>query len=173
MPGRFRGRSGSGRTVVSAEGFDDEKTRRELRRLERKYPEALAAAMFEEAVEIFGESQEEVPVDTGALRRSGLVFSRRMGDSIIVVISYGTAYAVRIHENTSLDEKRRHRAEMALSNPGYVPRGATTGKSKYLQDPFERAVPGMTSRLAARTRARAITRGNLAGELRTVRGKGK
>lgn len=157
--------------VARLEGMPE--LRREIRRLERSYPEALVASLYEEALEIFADSQEEVPVDTGALRRSGIVFVRRLGVTYAVVIGYGTAYALRIHEDTSLDANRQHRAELALSNPGYKPRGSTVGKSKYLSDPYERALPGMEGRLAGRVRRRVRTRGNRIGSLRTVRGRGK
>lgn len=167
---RLRGRSAKGKTVTRLEG--DAELLAEIKRMEKRFPEALAAAMFEEAVEIFNASQEEVPVDTGALRRSGVVLLRKMGKVFTVVIGYGTAYALRIHEDTKLDENRQHRAELALSNPGYIPRGSTVGKSKYLIDPFEAALPGMTTRLVTRTKDN-VQRGVLLNQLKTVRGRGK
>jgi hypothetical protein len=146
---------------------------RELRRLERKYPEALAAAMFEEGVEIFNESQDQVPVDTGALRRSGIIFLRREGMGYGVVIGYGTEYALPVHENTKADAGRQARAELALSNPGFKPRGAQSGKSKYLEDPYLEALPGLVGRIAARTMERVRRGGSSVGDTRTVRGRGR
>jgi len=167
----LRGRSVDGKTVVKV--TESTNITKELRRLERAYPEALAGAMFEEAAGIFNESQEEVPVDTGALRRSGLVFMRKMGWSYVVVIGYGTAYALRIHEDTKLDAGRQNRAELAMSNPGYKPKGAATGKSKYLEDPYLRAIPGLTTRLVSRTNARVMSRDKMLSGIKTIRGKGK
>lgn len=156
---------------VKAEMIGDKKTRAELRRMQRKWPEALAVALFEEGVEIFKESQEQVPVDTGRLKGSGLVFMRRAGTDFSTVIGYGTAYALRIHEDTSLDAGRQNRAELALSNPGFKSQGSQVGKSKYLSDPFEEALPGMARRLATRTRRRAMTAGLSLAGVRTVRGR--
>ena len=172
---RIRGRSSAGKTILHVSGFDDlPKVQKNMRKLAKRYPFAMAAALYEEAMIIFSESQEEVPVDTGRLRRSGILFMRDMAGLTAAVIGYGTSYALRIHQDRSLDQKRIHRAELALSNPGYKPRGATHGKSMYLKDPFERAIPGMAGRLAIRTRkhARDLGRTSMSG-LRVVRGKGK
>lgn len=139
-----------------------------LRRLERVAPFALAAAMFEEGVEIFNESQEQVPVDSGRLRASGLVALRDFTTTLAVVIGYGTAYALRIHEDTALDANRTMPGE---SSGGGSVSNKTTGKSKFLIDPFNEAASGLATRLAIRTRGH-ILRGRILGfgTIRPVKG---
>ncbi len=145
------------------------KLERELKKVARRAPWALAGALFEEASLIFVESQEEVPVDSGRLRGSGLVMLHGWGDRFDVWISYGTDYAVEIHERTELDAKRKLRRRLSAM-PGYTPRGATSGKSKYLQDPFERAEPGLIGRVVKHTRKRMKFN---AKRPRTIKGKKK
>jgi hypothetical protein len=117
----------------------DKQVRRELRRLSRRAPRAVGHALFDEAAQIFVESQEEVVVDTGRLRGSGLVRARERTMEIEVIVSYGTQYALRIHEDGGLEQRRRAR-------------GTTHGKWKYLQEPFERNVPGIVGRIATRAK---------------------
>lgn len=71
---------------------------------------ALKQALNEEGQIAFRDSQRIVPVDTGTLRRSGvLVPAREKGTSMIeVVMGYGgaaSAYALKQHENLNY----RHR----------------------------------------------------------------
>lgn len=141
-----------------------------LKKEKKKNPDGLMVALYWEALKIFAESQEEVPVDTGRLRASGLVFPET--DRQKVTVSYGTAYAVKIHEATELDAKRHARAELALSNPGVKIKGAQTGKSKYLQDPFERASSGMMRRVLVNAK-KARNMGLGAESTSVVKGKSK
>ena len=136
------------------------------------YPEAVAVALFEEGLIIFEESQEEVPVASGRLRGSGIVFLQKLLGSYIIIIGYGTQYALKIHEDTSLDANRKKRAELELGNVKYKTKLSTSGKSKYLQDPFEAAVPGLEQRVAIRTK-QAILKAKTTSSIRTVRGKSK
>ena len=87
-------------------------------------------ALAEEAFDIFEESQAEVPVDTGRLLNSGVVGA--MQGRVGYIIAYGTNYALPVHERVEV----RH----------------TVGKAKYLEDPFNRALPGMQRRLVTRAR---------------------
>jgi hypothetical protein len=99
-----------------------------------------AKALRNEAQEAFAHSQDEVPVDTGALKASGRVrpdsgvFSR--GNDVYVEITYGgTAvdYGVYVHEN--LESNHPH------------------GKAKYLEDPMMRQINGASGRIAAKVEA--------------------
>lgn len=164
----------TGKPVIKISGFENmPEVLAKLRRLSKVYPFAMAAALYEEALGIFAESQEEVPVDKGGLRRSGIVFMKQISQNWTAVVGYGVAYALRVHENRGADQKRIDRAEMALGNPGYKPRGAQQGKSKYLEDPFNRAMPGLANRLMIRTRKHAKTGRTSTSGLKTVRGKSK
>lgn len=86
--------------------------------------EALEAAMVEEAESIMTESKQRAPVDTGAMRASGVVLPpERSGDRVSVTMGYGgasQAYVKVQHENMTL----RH----------------VTGEPKFLERPvLERA----------------------------------
>ncbi len=94
-----------------------------------------ARALRNEAQEAFANSQDEVPVDTGALKASGRirpevgVFER--GNEVYVELTYGgsaTEYSIYVHEN--LEANHPH------------------GKAKYLEDPLTRQVTGIAGRIA-------------------------
>lgn len=94
-----------------------------------------ARALRNEAQEAFANSQDEVPVDTGALKASGRirpetgVFER--GNEVYVELTYGgsaTEYSIYVHEN------------LEASHPH--------GKAKYLEDPMVRQVNGIAGRIA-------------------------
>lgn len=98
---------------------------------------ALGQGLYKEATEAFARSQQEVPVDTGALRASGQV-SRPMlsGRDTVVEITYGGAaadYAIYVHENLE-----------AFHNPGK--------KAKFLEDPVKQQIQGMGTRLMTAVR---------------------
>lgn len=100
-----------------------------------KVVKALARALYEEALIIMAESQRRVPVDTGALRRSGRVLPPKMeGGDMVVELGYGGAasgYAMDQHENPNY----RH----------------TNGKTwKYLEGPVRERMPAIEKSLAAR-----------------------
>lgn len=105
-----------------------------------------ARALRNEAQEAFAHSQDEVPVDTGALKASGRVrpesgvFSR--GNEVYVELTYGgaaTEYSIYVHEN--LEANHPH------------------GKAKYLEDPMVRQVNGISGRIA--DKVEAATKGML------------
>lgn len=145
----------------------DKKLKRQLDRLRRTAPYAMTAAILQVAGEIFAESQEEVPVDTGRLRASGVVAVVRAGRDPLVRIGYGTDYGLYVHE----DPTKRHGPEIG--------RGVGQ-KYKYLEDPFLRAMPTYARRVAAYTR-RNIDRGiwnvstgeKMKGEKKTEKNKNK
>lgn len=126
-----------------AKVYGDKQTLAALDKKFKQYPNAAVAAVYQEAIEIFNESQEQVPVDTGNLRQSGMVFVLEQGADVNVMISYAAKYALAIHERTELDANR--------VAPGETPvDGKTTGKSKYLQDPFQEAQAGLEARISRR-----------------------
>jgi hypothetical protein len=94
-----------------------------------------AMALRSEAQDAFAASQDEVPVDTGALKASGRVrpetgvFTR--GGEVYLELTYGgtaTEYSIYVHEN------------LEASHPH--------GKAKYLEDPMTRQVNGISGRIA-------------------------
>ena len=94
-----------------------------------------AKALRNEAQEAMAVSQDEVPVDTGALKASARirpesgVYNGIQG--VYVELTYGgtgTEYAIEVHEN--LQNHHPH------------------GKAKYLEDPMNRQVYGISGRIA-------------------------
>lgn len=76
---------------------------------------ALKQALTEEAQIVFRDSQRLVPVDTGTLRRSGIIIPvRERGNLIEVAMGYGGAassYALRQHENLQYRHKKGQQAK--------------------------------------------------------------
>lgn len=109
---------------------------RELKRRARGAPKALAGALFIEAEGIMGKSKRIVPVDKGPLRASGHVqLPKIRGKKVSVTLGYGGAaapYAVFVHEKPA-----RH---------------TPPTQWKYLETPFNEAIPGMAGRIAQRLR---------------------
>ena len=68
---------------------------------------------------ILGESQKLVPVDTGTLQKSGTVQYNE--DKTIATISYNTPYALKQHEDNTLNHNKS-------KNPD--------AQAKYLERPF-------------------------------------
>jgi hypothetical protein len=95
--------------------------------------EALGKQLYLEAEGIMAQSKELVPVDTGALRSTGIVSPPVIeGDLVSVELGYGgpaAPYAVIVHEN--LEAHHPH------------------GMAKYLEVPFDAAKRGMLDRVAA------------------------
>ena len=94
-----------------------------------------------------------VPVDTGALQRSGMVDRpERHGDEIQVKLSYGgaaQAYALAVHEYPSAHSPRSWRGGVRWSKPGTGPKyletplkiyGTMAGVVTYLVPPIRRAL---------------------------------
>ena len=103
-------------------------------KMQTKYPGAFNLALFQCGLEIFTESQAEVPVDTGRLRASGAVFPPQNFFDPKVIISYGTRYALPVHEILTA----RHGPEIG--------RGKGQ-KAKYLEDPFKRYMKYFRTRM--------------------------
>lgn len=90
---------------------------------------AVAAAIWQEGLDILGKSVKQVPVDSGTLKRSAYAAPPK-GKDHEVEIGYGTDYALAVHER----EEVHH----------------TVGNAKYLQRPFEDAQSGYANRVARR-----------------------
>lgn len=109
-----------------------EKLNRALRRLARRSPQKLGAALFVEGELIMTASKRIVPVDLGALRASGIVRKPDVSTKrVTVTLAYGgtaAPYAVIVHENPN-----------AMHN-------APT-RFKYLEEPFNEALTGLATRV--------------------------
>lgn len=112
---------------------------------------AAKAAIYQEAEEIMTKSKRLVPVDTGALKSTGIVeLPKEEGNVVSVTLGYGgpaAPYALAVHENPR-----------AGRTGGVSPQGkpykhyAQTGQWKYLEQPAAEAQAGMDARIAARIR---------------------
>lgn len=98
---------------------------------------ALKQATTESAYDMFEDSQMIVPVDTGALRASGVVHpAQERGSTVEVVIGYGNSaafYAIYVHE----DLEAKH---------------APGTSAKYLEIPVTNRVPEWQQEIAHRVR---------------------
>jgi hypothetical protein len=103
-----------------------------LEKFARESPGALGAALYQEGLAIEAESVKLCPVATGRLRSTHYVSSPAMDTRGIpaVTVSYGTTYAVAVHERT----------EVAHNPPT---------QAKFLETPFRAAQRGMLGRLRA------------------------
>lgn len=99
---------------------------------ERLIRETAFRAIRDGAEVILTEAIDETPIDTGTLRRSGTVTEAPQDNA--VYISFNTPYAVKQHEDLTLNH----------------PRG---GKAKYLEDPFKRNAKKVERLVAQRVKA--------------------
>lgn len=74
-----------------------------LQRLALRIPDVVGTALFQEAQIEMTEAKRRTPVDTGALRASGMVHQPQMlGRNISVALTFGSVaigYAVSVHED--------------------------------------------------------------------------
>lgn len=122
---------------------------RNLEKLSRQFPNATVTALYQETGIIFEMSQQQVPVDNGDLMQSGGVFVFASGGEYRIIISYAAAYALRIHEATEYDANRALPGSVE-ANSGETSK--TTGKSKFLEHPFQERMPGIEGRIAKRVK---------------------
>lgn len=113
----------------------DDKFMRFLKQSPERSAHMMATAMYEEASEAFGQSQDLVPVRYGILRASGFVTAPTVTNNTSeTTIAYGGAsapYAAYVHEITT----HRHDAPT---------------RAKFLSYPLELRFPVLGRRLKAR-----------------------
>jgi len=81
--------------------------------------------------EVFRQSQEQVPVKTGALRASAILEpARAEGNTFVSGIRYTRDYALRVHENRFINYKH--------------------GKAGFLSDPINEQAPELLNRIGKR-----------------------
>ena len=118
-----------------------EQVRSAIRSLAKKYPRAMAAAVYKLGVAIMSDALPRVPVEFGVLRASHYVAPPDNAGTadVDVEVGFGTVYAVPQHERMDY----RH------------PRG---GQAKYLESAV-RAVEGRALDLLARWAQEAVESG--------------
>lgn len=107
-----------------------------LKRIADKFPDRVAAALYQEAQIEMTEAKRRTPVDTGLLRASGNVLEpEREGRRVSVTLVFGTDYAVYVHENLEAFHK--------------------VGQARFLASVLEESAPYMAQRLAVRLQLEA------------------
>jgi Bacteriophage protein of unknown function (DUF646). len=105
-----------------------------LRKLARDVPGVVAAALYEEAKIEMREAKRRTPVETGALRDSGLVYKPMIDGSMIsCTMTFGVPdpyYAIYVHE----DLEAHH----------------DVGEAKFLESTLLESAPYMARRIKAR-----------------------
>ena len=108
----------------------DREIRQRINELGKRYPKAMAAAVYKLGVAIMGNALPRVPVEFGALRASGYVAPPEgEGAEADVELGFGTVYAVPQHERTDY----KH------------PRG---GEAKYLEKAVDQLAPNALQMLS-------------------------
>ena len=113
----------------------EEKMRARLLALANRVPEICEAALYEEAHIEMTESMKKTPVDTGALRSSHTLETKRRGSEISATIGVGgpaAPYAVYVHE------------DLDAFHP--------VGEAKFLESTLLESKPYIAARLANRIR---------------------
>lgn len=99
-----------------------------LRRLIEQIPDRAAQTLNAVAEETMTVSKDRTPVKTGRLKRSGNVSKHATAEDLSAELSYGTEYAVHVHERLDL----RH----------------TVGQAKFLESAVNEAVKVLGPRVA-------------------------
>lgn len=111
---------------------------RTIKAIADAFPDKAAAALYQEAQIEMTESKRRCPVKTGALRASGRVAEpeRGPGNSLSVTLSYGTEYAIFVHEN------------LEAFHP--------VGQAKFLESVINESRPFMAARVAKRIQMKDV-----------------
>lgn len=125
-----------------------------LKQIAEKFPDRVAAAIYQEAQIIMTESKRRCPVasDGGVLRASGLVAEPiRRGRNISVLLSYGgaaDAYAIAVHEHLSSHSPP---SWITAEENGHPVQWTTPGTGpKFLEAPINEWMPTGAAAVAAR-----------------------
>ena len=114
---------------------------RKMAEVAKEYPEALGAALYQEAEAIMAKSVMLCPVDTSALLMSRFIGRPKADPSgISVTMGYGKTYAVYVHEMPT---------NVNWTKPG--------SGSKFLIRPVDESRRGYVPRLARRTKRNIAT----------------
>lgn len=123
-----------------------EQMKAKLRAFQQRFPDRVAAALYQEAQIEMTESKRRVPVHYGTLRASGTVHrpTRDFRGRVRVALTYGGAaapYAIYVHENLDANH----------DNPPFK-----GGQAKYLESVLDESRPFMAARIARRLKANGL-----------------
>lgn len=117
--------------TVTVRGIEE--VLKKLSEKQDKIKGAIAAAVYQEALDLEARSVKQVPVDYGTLRRSHYVAPPDNLNNPTAQAGYGTDYAVYVHEKTEVHHE-------------------PPGKAMYLKDPLDETKNGYKERLAKRAK---------------------
>ncbi len=118
---------------VSATIVGDGAVRKRLQELEKLYPDALGAALYQEGLGIWNGAVKRAPVEFGVLRNSAYVGPpTKQSGEIAIEVGFGTKYAAFQHQGEQL----------------HHPRG---GEAGFLAKTINERASGFLERLAQRT----------------------
>lgn len=107
-----------------------------------KHAKGLEKGLYKAGLFLQRESQELVPIQTGILRASADTRARGSGLKTTVIVSYGTDYALYVHENLDAahgaDFNTKYADEIANAGPNhpfYFNRGPNQ-QAKFLEKPL-------------------------------------
>lgn len=125
-----------------------------LRRFKDKYPDRIAAVLYQIAQEMMTEAKRRCPVasDGGILRSSGMVSDPvREGRRISVTLSFGggaIAYAIAVHETIS--EHDPPSWKKMYENGGMIQWTSQGTGDHFLSSVIDEWMPTMNARMATR-----------------------
>jgi hypothetical protein len=124
-----------------------------LKKIQDKFPDRVAAALYQIAQQIMTEAKRRTPVakDGGVLRSSGTVEKPvRSGKNISVTMSFGgaaSAYAIAVHETQS--EHDPPSWTIMYEHGGLIQWSSTGTGDHFLQSVIDEYVPVLPTMLAA------------------------
>lgn len=102
-----------------------------LVKIAQAYPDVVGKALYQEGEIEMTEAKRRTPVDTGALRATGVVNPpERNGSHISVTLTFGTLYAVFVHEDLEAFHK--------------------IGQAKFLESTLQESASHMAERVGKR-----------------------
>lgn len=141
---------------------------RELKRIAKAAPGALARGLYQMGVEVQAEAVRRAPVETGILRTSGYVAPPEQEDGEpSVEVGFGTVYAAVQHEGVDFEHPRGGEAkylENAVKAKASLERLATFTRSNFEKGLGVEALPKLaptrpsTTKRAERRKARRAKR---------------
>ena len=92
-------------------GLHEGAVQKALRKAKARHAKGVERGVKRAGLFLLRESQKIVPIDTAALKNSGNTRAEGEGLDIEVIVSYGTDYAVFVHEDLNARHKKGKKAK--------------------------------------------------------------
>lgn len=127
-----------------------------LKRIQDQIAARVEVALVRGAARIVQDSDKEVPVDTGDLRRSRFVRKEGSGLSTKITIGYNTPYAIYVHEDLTKNHGEFFNAVYRKDiRAGRTHKRRKTEKAKFLEDPIRNNIDSIREDVAKAVRVSA------------------